>query len=121
MLTSQHIELEQSILGTLFLNTNLLVKAKDNIKPFMFQVEYHKRIYEGIIKMVEEGVKESGCDYTVIESRKDAIAYALDNGKKGDVIVLAGKGHETYQILNTGTIHFDEREVVREILSSRGK
>jgi len=74
-----------------------------------------------IIKMVEEGVKESGCDYTVIESRKDAIAYALDNGKKGDVIVLAGKGHETYQILNTGTIHFDEREVVREILSSRGK
>lgn len=74
-----------------------------------------------IIKMVEKGVKESGCDYTVIESRKDAIAYALDNGKKGDVIVLAGKGHETYQILNTGTIHFDEREVVREILSSRGK
>ncbi len=74
-----------------------------------------------IIRMVEEGVKESGCDYTVIESRKDAIAYALDHGEKGDVIVLAGKGHETYQILNTGTIHFDEREVVKEILSARGK
>ncbi|SCJ37571.1 Replicative DNA helicase [uncultured Clostridium sp.] len=54
MLTSQHIELEQSILGTLFLNSNLLVKAKDNIKPYMFQVENHKRIYEGIIKMVSD-------------------------------------------------------------------
>lgn len=54
MLTSQHIELEQSILGTLFLNSNLLVKAKDNIKPYMFQVENHRRIYEGIIKMVSD-------------------------------------------------------------------
>lgn len=54
MLTSQHIELEQSILGTLFLNSNLLVKAKDNIKPHMFQVENHKRIYEGIIRMVSD-------------------------------------------------------------------
>lgn len=54
MLTSQHIELEQSILGTLFLNSNLLVKAKDNIKPYMFQVENHKRIYEGIIRMVSD-------------------------------------------------------------------
>ena len=54
MLTSQHIELEQSILGTLFLNSNLLVKAKENIKPYMFQVENHKRIYEGIIRMVSD-------------------------------------------------------------------
>ncbi len=69
-----------------------------------------------IIKMVEEGVKETGVDYVVIESRYDAIKYALDNARKDDVIVLAGKGHETYQILNSGTIHFDEREVVREIL-----
>ncbi|MBM6838393.1 hypothetical protein H9X77_09140, partial [Clostridium saudiense] len=57
MLTSQHIELEQSILGTLFLNVDLLVKAKDNIKPYMFQVEHHRRIYEGIIKMVEDDKK----------------------------------------------------------------
>ena len=54
MLTSQHIELEQSILGTLFLNSNLLVKARDNIKSYMFQVENHKRIYEGIIRMVSD-------------------------------------------------------------------
>lgn len=69
-----------------------------------------------IISMIEEGVKESGADYVVIESRFDAIKYALDNAKKGDVIVLAGKGHETYQELKDGKIHFDEREAVRGIL-----
>ena len=37
--------------------------------------------------------------------------------QKGDIIVLAGKGHETYQILNEGTIHLDEREVVAEALA----
>jgi len=69
-----------------------------------------------IIAMVEEGVKKSGTDYVVIENRYEAIRYALENAKKDDVIVLMGKGHETYQILNSGTIHFDEREVIREIL-----
>lgn len=69
-----------------------------------------------IIKMVEEGVRESGCKYTVIENRRDAIKYAMDHANKDDIVVLAGKGHETYQILNSGTIHFDEREVVHEIL-----
>ena len=65
MLTSQHIELEQGILGTLFLNSNLLVKAKDNIKPYMFQVEHHRRIYEGIIKMVEEDKKIDLINYFI--------------------------------------------------------
>jgi len=52
----------------------------------------------------------------VIENRKEAIRYALDNAETGDVILLAGKGHETYQILKSGKIHFDEREIVHEIL-----
>ncbi len=69
-----------------------------------------------IIAMVEQGVKEKTSDYVIIENRRDAIKYALDNAMAGDVIILAGKGHETYQILNGGTIHFDEREVVRSIL-----
>ncbi len=69
-----------------------------------------------IISMIEEGVKKSGADYVVIESRFDAIKYAMDNAKEGDVIVLAGKGHETYQELKDGKIHFDEREAVRQIL-----
>jgi len=69
-----------------------------------------------IIKMVEEGAKEAPAPYVVVENRRDAIKYAIDNAKDDDVIILAGKGHETYQILNEGTIHFDEREVVRDIL-----
>ncbi len=71
-----------------------------------------------IISMIEEGVRRTDCEYTVIEKRRDAIEYALSIAKKGDCIILAGKGHETYQILPTGTIHFDEREVVRDILNS---
>lgn len=69
-----------------------------------------------IIKMIEEGVRPVTDSYTIIESRREAIGYAMKNAREGDVIVLAGKGHETYQILNEGTIHFDEREVVRELL-----
>ena len=69
-----------------------------------------------IISMIEDGVRESGAEYIVIESRYDAIKYALDSAKSGDVIVLAGKGHETYQELKEGKIHFDEREVVKQIL-----
>ena len=45
-----------------------------------------------------------------------AIKYAIAHAKADDIIILAGKGHETYQILNTGTIHLDEREIVKEAL-----
>lgn len=69
-----------------------------------------------IIKMVEEGIKETSTPYVVIENRYDAIKYALENALSGDVIILAGKGHETYQVIDTGTIHFDEREVIQEVL-----
>lgn len=69
-----------------------------------------------IIDMIIPGVEETGTPYTVIENRRDAIEYALKNAKKDDVIVLAGKGHETYQILHDGKIHFDEREIIHEIL-----
>ena len=56
-------------------------------------------------------------NYTTITDRKSAIKYAIDNAKQDDIIVLAGKGHETYQIFKDKTIHFDEREVVRDILN----
>ena len=54
VLTSQHIELEQSILGTMFVNPGLIPKANENIKKYMFQVENHSMIYEGIIKMADD-------------------------------------------------------------------
>ena len=70
-----------------------------------------------IIESIMEGVKKSGCDYVVIENRREAIEFALSHAKKDDVILLAGKGHETYQEINGGKHHFDEKEIVAEILN----
>lgn len=69
-----------------------------------------------IIKDILEGISKTDCEYTVVENRFDAIEYALDHARKDDVILLAGKGHETYQILNGRTIVFDEREIVMKLL-----
>ena len=69
-----------------------------------------------IINDILVGVKGTRTPYKVIENRKKAIKFAIDNAQKNDIIVLAGKGHETYQILKDETIHFDEREVVAEAL-----
>ena len=59
--------------------------------------------------------------YEVIESRVSAIGRAMELAQKDDVIVLCGKGHETYEIDRTGRHPFDERAVVREALRSRGE
>lgn len=67
-----------------------------------------------IIQEILQGAKKE--NYITIENRKEAIKRAIIIAKKGDVIVLAGKGHEDYQILKEGKIHFDEREVIAEIL-----
>ncbi len=71
-----------------------------------------------IIEQVENGVKITGCPYVSIENRREAIKYALRNGKKGDVIILAGKGHETYQEIKGRRYDFDEKQIVMEILAS---
>ena len=55
-----------------------------------------------IIESVVEGVNKSGCPHVVIEDRREAIKYALENAKEKDVIVLAGKGHENYQEIGGG-------------------
>ncbi|HOQ36431.1 MAG TPA: UDP-N-acetylmuramoyl-L-alanyl-D-glutamate--2,6-diaminopimelate ligase [Acetivibrio sp.] len=72
---------------------------------------------EMIINDIEEGIKETGAAYIKIVDRREAIKYALMNARDKDIIVLAGKGHENYIILKDKTIHFDEREVIREILN----
>ena len=76
---------------------------------------------EKIIDMIEEGMKESGGEYVRICSRKDAIEYALKNAKAGDVIILAGKGQETYQIIGKEKRDFDERVVVYSILNNMNR
>ena len=69
-----------------------------------------------IIQDILEGLQGSKTPYTVIENRPEAIRWAVAHAKPGDTVLLAGKGHETYQILHTGIIHLDEREVVAEAL-----
>ena len=71
---------------------------------------------EAIITQIEEGIKRTGSSYICITDRREAIRHAMMSAAAGDVIILAGKGHETYQTFSDRTIHFDEREVVREIL-----
>lgn len=70
-----------------------------------------------IIKDILEGMKDIPTPKKVIENRIEAIKFAIANAKSGDIIVLAGKGHETYQIIGHDTIHLDEREVIAEALS----
>lgn len=70
-----------------------------------------------IIEDILVGVKESGCEHIVIENRREAIGFALSFAKTGDCVILAGKGHETYQIIGKTKNHFDEREVIAEILA----
>ena len=62
------------------------------------------------------GIKGTTVPHAVIIDRTDAIAHALGRAKEGDIVLIAGKGHETYQILATGKIDFDEREVVARLL-----
>lgn len=72
---------------------------------------------DAIIRDILGGMDDAMAEYVVIENRRDAIEYAITHAKTDDVIVLAGKGHEDYQILKDKTIHFDEREIVQEILA----
>jgi UDP-N-acetylmuramoyl-L-alanyl-D-glutamate--2,6-diaminopimelate ligase len=57
--------------------------------------------------------------YTTIVDRRSAIAHALDIARATDTVVIAGKGHEQSQIIGTTRLHFDDRDVVREVLKRR--
>lgn len=62
------------------------------------------------------GISKTDCEYTIIPDRKEAIKYAIVNGKKGDIIMLIGKGHEDYKEIKGVKYPFDERIVIKEIL-----
>ncbi|MDD3196920.1 MAG: UDP-N-acetylmuramoyl-L-alanyl-D-glutamate--2,6-diaminopimelate ligase [Eubacteriales bacterium] len=74
-----------------------------------------------IIEDIITGIKPTGGDYEVIPDRRDAIAGAIKMARSGDMIVIAGKGHETYQIFKDKTIHFDDAETAAEILAAGEK
>ncbi len=72
-----------------------------------------------IIADVVDGMIGTETPYVVMESRIEAIRIAMDHAEAGDVIVLAGKGHETYQVIGREKHHLDEREVVAEYLAEK--
>lgn len=69
-----------------------------------------------IMKDIETGMKRTEGKYTMIEDRREAIRYAIEHGEEGDVIVLAGKGHEDYQEIRGVKHPMDERELIRDVL-----
>ena len=72
-----------------------------------------------ILDDILEGVPSSmdhGEDYKVIIDRKEAIRFAIKQARPGDLVMITGKGHENYQIVKTGKIHFDDREVAEEAI-----
>lgn len=73
-----------------------------------------------IIKQIETGAREKADNYVIEPDREAAIKKAVLSAKGGDFVVIAGKGHETYQIFKDKTIHFDDREVVLKIIRDKG-
>jgi len=74
-----------------------------------------------IIAEILEGVREAGgsSEVTVIEDRREAIVAAVRAAATGDIVVIAGKGHEDYQIIGSETLHFDDREEARAAIAAR--
>lgn len=69
-----------------------------------------------IIKDIEVGIKNTSCKYKKIVDRKEAIKTAIAISKPNDIILIAGKGHETYQILGDKVIDFDDKKIAQKIL-----
>jgi UDP-N-acetylmuramoyl-L-alanyl-D-glutamate--2,6-diaminopimelate ligase len=75
---------------------------------------------ERILDQIEAGVRRVRDDFTRLSDREEAIHRAIDEAEAGDVVIIAGKGHEDYQLVGEERRHFDDREVARRILSSGG-
>lgn len=71
---------------------------------------------EKIISDIEEGIKKTKGNYECLTNRREAIKQALRRANTKDIVILAGKGHETYQEINKEKNPFDERKIVREVL-----
>lgn len=76
---------------------------------------------QAIIEDIKTGIRKVSENFVEIPDRKEAIAYAIHHGEPGDIIVLAGKGHETYQEIKGKKYPMDERVLIQEILEEDGK
>lgn len=89
-----------------------------NLADFTIVTEDNSRFedVEDIMKDIEVGLSKTNGKYIKIADRTEAIRYALDNAMDGDIILLLGKGHETYQDREGIRVHYDEREVIAELI-----
>ena len=69
-----------------------------------------------IIEDIEVGVQKTDCEYQIVSDRRDAIFQALKRAKTDDVVLIAGKGHENYQIIGDDKFDFDDRKIASEAL-----
>ena len=76
---------------------------------------------ETIMDEIERGAKNGGDKYLRIADRREAIARAIDEASDDDVIVIAGKGHESYQVIGDQVVHFDDREEAEIALKKRNE
>ncbi len=74
---------------------------------------------QDIINDIKTGIKRTAGKYIEICDRREAIRYVMEHGQKGDIIVLAGKGHEDYQEIEGVKYPMDERDIIKDILNSR--
>ncbi len=74
---------------------------------------------EDIIHDIEEGIAKTKGNYKIVVDRKQAIEEAIYMANRQDIVILAGKGHETYQEINGVKNEFDERKIVSEILKNK--
>ena len=68
-----------------------------------------------IMKDIETGILKTKGEYVIIEDRKDAVRYAIENARDKDMLILAGKGHEDYQEIRGVKYHMDERELIEGV------
>ena len=110
-------------------NRNRQIRAKmgeisSNIADFVVitddnpRSEYAWGIIEDILQGFNQHMKKFS-DYIVIQDRKKAIQYIIKHAKQNDIVILAGKGHETFQILKTETIPFNDREIAINAITNR--
>lgn len=76
---------------------------------------------QAIMDDIRTGIDKTDGKYVEIIDRKEAIRYAIENGEPGDIIVLAGKGHEDYQEIKGVKYDMDERVLIREVLQELGR
>ena len=115
---SYNIEVPGSLLGYCVYSGRTMGKAAADWSDFAVVTTDNPRTEEpaAIIRDILPGMAGAAGRYAVEPDRRKAIALAMEQGRAGDVILLCGKGHETYQEIGNETYPMDEREIVRSLL-----